>query len=50
MIYDKMKQSLILSSSILTIFWDAHEIPNTEMEMFFKKIKRAKKMIYITDF
>ena len=42
-----------MSSSILTIFWNIHEIPDKKMQMFFKKItkiQRAKTMIYITEF
>ena len=47
------EKSLILSSSILTIFWNVHDIPNKKMQKFFKKtakIQRAKTMIYITEF
>ena len=42
-----------MSSSILTIFWNVHEIPNKKMQVFFKKISKiqtAKTMIYITEF
>ena len=35
---------------IMTVFWNGHEIPNKKLQRFFKKMKKAKRMIYVTEF
>ena len=48
MTYDGIKESLILSNSILDTFWNAHKISNKKLQMFFKENHGNQKSHFLT--